>query len=160
MAGHVFADFEGGDDLDEQLREMAVRLGQGGQARVGFLEGSNYPAEDGGMPVAQVAFWNEFGTANAPARPYFRNMIEDQSPTWAPKLAAALRATGYRLRPALELVAADIRGHLIESINLLRDPPNAPYTIEKKGFDKPLIDSAVMVRSTDFVVEMGRVDRD
>lgn len=160
MAAHVFSEFEGGEELNRELREMALRLGQGGQARVGFVDGATYPEEDGGLTVAQVAFWNEFGTSNSPPRPFFRNMIEDQSPTWANKLAIALRATGYRLRPALEILAADVNGHLRESIQLLRDPPNAPYTIEKKGFDKPLIDTGTMYDHTGWVVELGPVDRD
>lgn len=156
MAGGVTAEVDGGDNLKRYLRELAVRLGDGAEARVGFLEGATYPAKDGGMSVAQVAFWNEYGTTKSPPRPFFRNMIEDQAPTWATKLSAAIKYTNYRPRAALELLAADIRGHLVESINLLQDPPLAAYTVEKKGFAKPLIDSAVMVRAPAWVVTTGR----
>ena len=158
----VEADFEGGDGLKRYLREMAVRLGEGGEVRVGFLPGNTYPTEDGGLPVAQVAFWNEYGTTKAPPRPFFRNMIEDQMPTWATKLGAALRLTGNRVSPALEILGADIAGHLRESIDQLQDPPLAPYTIEKKGFAKPLIDTGVMLRTPgpQWIVTAGRVTRD
>lgn len=155
----VSAGIEGGGKLDKYLRELAVRLGAGAEVSVGFLEGATYPAEDGGLPVAQVAFWQEFGTHGKrpiPPRPFFRNMIEDQAPTWAQKLGAAIRYHGYRARPALEILGADIRGHLVESINLLQDPPLAPYTVEKKGFAKPLIDTAVMVRAPAWVVRLGQ----
>lgn len=148
----VEGSLEGGQKLDKYLRGLAMRLGQGGEARIGFLEGATYPAEDGGLPVAQVAFWDEYGTTKQPPRPFFRNMIEDQAPTWARKLGVAVRYSNYRPRQALEIVAADIKGHLVESINLLQDPPLAAYTIEKKGFSKPLIDTAVMVRSVSWVV--------
>lgn len=151
----VSLQLESGKKTDKYIRELALRLGRGGEARVGFLEKATYPAADGGMNVAQVAFWDEFGTDRAPPRPYFRNMIEDQMPTWARKLGIAIPFSGYRSTAALEIVAADIKGHLIESINLLQDPPLAPFTIEKKGFAKPLIDTAVMIRSIDWVVTAG-----
>lgn len=151
----VEADIEGGRKLNKYLHELALRLGQGGEAKIGFLEGATYPEEDGGGSVAQVAFWNEFGTKKAPPRPFFRNMIEEQAPTWSRKLGAAVRWSNYRARPALEILAADIKGHLVESINLLQDPPLSPYTVEKKGFAKPLIDTAVMVRSVSWVVTMS-----
>jgi len=40
-----------------------------------------------------------------------------------------------------------IGGELAESISELVSPPLAPYTIQKKGFDKPLIDTAHMFQS-------------
>lgn len=183
MADGVTAEVDGGDKLRRYMRELAVRLGQGGEARVGFLEGATYPAaierdrknnykvqgknagarqrkaESGGHSVAQVAFWMEYGTEGkhpSPPRPFFRNMIEDQAPTWARKLGVAVRYTGYRARPALEILAADIKGHLVESINMLQDPPLSESTIEKKGFAKPLIDTAVMVRAPSWVVTAGK----
>jgi hypothetical protein len=156
MIKTVTAQVEGGGKLSKRLTEIALQLGRGDiDVSVGFQNKATYPAEDGGLSVAQVAFWNEYGTEKSPPRPFFQNMIEDQQPTWARKLGAALRYTGYRTKPALEIVAADIKGHLVESINLLQDPSLAPYTIEKKGFAKPLIDTAVMIRSITWVVEAG-----
>lgn len=160
MARVVSISIEGGKKTQKYLRELAQRLGAGGEARVGFLENATYPAEDGGLSVAQVAFWSQFGTSRSPPRPFFTNMIEDQAGTWGPKLGIALKLTGYRTRPALEILAADIKGHLVESINLLQDPPLAPFTIAKKGFAKPLIDTAVMIRAADWVVMMGAPTRD
>lgn len=144
----VTGSLEGGAKLEKYLAEKARSLGAGGSVAVGFLEGATYPITDDNdevLPVAQVAFWMNFGTTKSPARPFFTNMIEDQMPTWAKKLGAAIRYSNYRIRPALDILGADIAGHLIESINLLQDPPLSPYTIEKKGFAKPLIDSGLMV---------------
>ena len=57
---------KGGDKLKKALREM----GKGGVkgVEVGYWD-SEY--EDG-MPVAQVAVWNEFGTERTPERPFMR----------------------------------------------------------------------------------------
>lgn len=154
----VTGSVEGGEKLDAYLQKLARRLGAGGTASIGFLEGATYAADDGGLPVAQAAFWNEYGTAGkhpSPPRPYFRNMIEDQAPTWARKLGIAARMTQYRVRPTLEIVAADIKGHLVESINLLQDPPLSEFTIEKKGFPKPLIDTGTMIRAVAWRVVTG-----
>lgn len=152
----VTGSVEGGKKLDKYLRELALRLGEGGEARIGFLEGATYPTDEGGLSVAQVAFWQEYGTKYIPARPFFRNMIEDQADTWARKLGQAIRYSNYRAKGALEIVAADIKGHLVESINLLTDPPLSSTTIERKGFAKPLIDKGVMVRAPAWVVVPGR----
>lgn len=156
MRQHVVTgSIEGGKKLDKYLRTLALRLGSGGEAKVGFLEGKTYSMEDGGQNVAQVAFWQEYGTTGKhpiPSRPFFRNMIEDQAPTWARKLGMAARYSGYRVRPTLEIVAADIKGHLVESINLLEEPPLSPYTIAKKGFPKPLIETGTLVDSPAWVV--------
>lgn len=179
----VTGDVEGGKKLQRYLNNLAIRLGQGATVSVGFLEGATYPAAierdrknnfkpqgknakarqakaaASVLSVAQVAFWSEYGTKHQPPRPFFRNMIADQSPTWAHKLGVAMRYTGYRPKQALEIVAADIKGHLVESINMLQDPPLADYTVEKKGFSKPLIDTAVMVRAPSWVVTMGAPTR-
>lgn len=155
----VSVEFEGGQKSKKILREIALRLGKGGEVKVGFLENATYPTDNGGLPVATVAFWQEFGTHGKrpiPSRPYFRNMIEDQAETWGKKLGIALKMNEYRTKPALELLGADIKGRLVESINLLQDPPLAAYTVAKKGFAKPLIDTAVMVRAPAWVVKLGK----
>lgn len=151
----VSYEIKGGDEAQRHLRELSLKLGAGAGLRVGFISGATYPAAQGGHSVAQVAFWNNFGTTRAPPRPFFTQMIEEQAPTWPHKLATALKLTGYRPKAALELVAADINGHLIASITKLTDPPLAASTIERKGFDKPLIDTSVMLRSTGYEVTAG-----
>jgi hypothetical protein len=62
------------DSVRKHLSELAEAMG-GGTLSVGFLEGEVYPD---GTPVAQVAYWNEFGTSTAPARSFFRTMVTAQ----------------------------------------------------------------------------------
>lgn len=58
--------FQGGDRLTKRLREIASRLDQPAELRVGFLEGSRYPD---GTSLPMVAAIQEFGgTINMPAR--------------------------------------------------------------------------------------------
>jgi len=119
---------------------------------------SNYGSGVSGLPVAQVAFWNEFGTIRAPARPFFRTMVESKSPRWGIGLGVALKKTNYNARNALAIMGEGIRGQLRQSIRDWSTPPNSPLTVKLKGFNKPLIDSAVMIRSAEYQVIDGDVE--
>jgi hypothetical protein len=137
----------GGAKLDEYLANLAGRMS--GELSVGFLEGATYPD---GTPVAAVAFWDEFGRGSQPPRPFFRRMIAAESPTWGPKLARLAKVTNFDGEQSLRLLGEDIRGALQQSINTFTAPPLAPSTIAAKGFAKPLIDTAVMLRAVDYEV--------
>lgn len=119
---------------------------------------NNYGSGVAGLKVAQVAFWNEFGTVRAPARPFFRTMIERKSGRWGNALGLALKKTDYNARNALSIMGEGIRGQLRHSINEWSSPPNSPRTVAVKGFNKPLIDTAVMIRSAEYQVIDGDVD--
>ena len=116
------------------------------------MEGSTYPE---GTPVAAVAFWNEYGVPshNQPPRPFFRQMIAAESPTWPGKMAKLAKATDYDGDRVLALMGEDIKGALQKSINDLQAPALAPSTVEAKGFGKPLIDTSHMLNSVSYEVK-------
>lgn len=134
----------GGDKLQAALKELLAKAKNGATARVGFLEGSTYPD---GQPTAEVAFYNEFGTATIPPRPFMRNAIADNEDRWPVLLGAALKVTQMDAMKALEIVADRIVGQIQDSIKALKDPPIKPATAAAKGFDTPLIDTGHMLRS-------------
>lgn len=103
------------------------------------------------LPVATVAYWNNFGNARIPARAFFTNMIEQQSPKWGSQLTSILLAAGYNSKIALGRMGILINDQLVKSIV---DWPadNAPLTVAIKGFNKGLIDAGVMQRSTGYQV--------
>lgn len=146
----------GAPGLMKKLEELAQRMG-GGSVSVGFLEGATYPD---GTSVPAVAFWNEFGKMVRSQegdyyqlpRPFFRQMIAKESPSWPRKMAKLAKATGYDGPRVLALMGEDIKGGLQESINSLDSPPLAPSTVAAKGFSKPLIDSSHMINSVDYEV--------
>lgn len=152
----------GGSGVAKVLATIGGKLGSGRVVKVGFLEGATYPARRQRkaakaaapvLSVAQVAFWNEFGTSRAPARPFFRNMIAAKSPEWGKDLAKAIKAQDYDPARALALMGERIKDQLQKSIVDFATPANAPSTIARKGFDKPLIDTGVMQRAVDYVVD-------
>lgn len=120
-----------------------------GSVNVGFLGAERYPD---GTPVAAVAYWNEFGTSKTPARPFFRNMIAKESSTWAPKIAALLKAKSVKSDNVLGMMGEEIKGALKQSIQELKSPPLAASTIKAKGNAKPLVDSGQMLQAVDYEV--------
>lgn len=143
------ATIKGGQRFESAMLELAKKLNRPETLRVGFLEGSNYP---NGTSVPMVAAFNEFGTSRAPPRPFFRNMVNAKSAQWPGALAKMLETNGNDVNAALKLVGEGIKGQLQQSIRDLVSPPLAASTIKRKGSDKPLIDTGVMINSVDYEV--------
>ncbi len=146
-------DLKGGDILQVALAKYADSLGV--TVKVGFLEGATYPAtEDNSEPlsVAQVAFWNEFGTSKIPARPFMRYTIASKSSEWVSRFAKAISYANGDAKTAAALVGESMTDDIKESIINWQDPPNAAYTIEQKGFNKPLIHTGHMKDSVSYEV--------
>ena len=118
----------GSDDIMKALEDIARKM-DAGAVEVGFMEGATYAD---GTPVAAVAFWNEFGVPsnNTPPRPFFRNMIAKESPTWPGKMAKLADATDFDGKKVLKLMGEDIKGALEESIVEFSEPGNADSTIK------------------------------
>lgn len=138
-----------GKKLDEELRRLGRKIGRGAALRVGFLEDAAYPD---GRSVALVAAANNFGTARIPARPFFSNMVADKSPAWGRTLANLIERHG--VEKAMNLMGEGIKSQLQESIRETNEPPLAESTIERKGFDKPLIETSNMINSVDYEVDL------
>lgn len=138
----------GGNKFRSALRN-AVSKAAGGTVRVGILETQTYPTKDGkgDVSVAQVAYWNEYGTANIPARPFFRNTIAEKQDEWADNAASILQHADGDVGKALALIGEGVKGDIVEAIQNFREPENAPSTVKKKGFNKPLIDTGDLWRA-------------
>ncbi len=140
----------GGKKLTLALKAIEQKITNAGVLRVGFLEGAK-DAE--GMPEAQKAFWNEFGTIRIPTRPFFRSTIARESKTWGDKLSKAVVATNYDGQRALGLLGQSMRDDIESAIAGWSTPPNAPRTIAAKGFNKPLVHHGTMQRAVDYEVK-------
>lgn len=124
----------GGVGLQNALKQLQEKLGQGAHVRSGFLEGATYPD---GTPVAQVAYWDEYGTKTAPSRPFMRTAIANNKGDWGRLMGAALKATGYNVDQALALVGDKITDQVKEEIVSFTAPENAMLTnILKDRFPK------------------------
>lgn len=144
----------GGSRLQQVLANIVAGVEGKALVKVGFQDGMTYTAAPGQNPVyvAQVAFWNEYGTQGSahggpiPPRPFFRSMIAAKSPKWGDNLGRALVANGYNAHQALDAAGGKIVEQLQDSIKNGGWQGNSARAIAKKGFDTPLIDSGVMWR--------------
>ena len=126
--------------------------------QVGVIDNSKYPD---GTSVASVAFWNEYGTHRngkqfIPARPFFRDTIKEKKQTWVALATQAIKA-GYTVDHMLGLVGAQMQTDIQFSIMTWTTPPNAPYTVAKKGFQSPLRNTMLMHDSIKFDVADGKL---
>lgn len=120
------ASVSGGAGFEDAMRRIGERM-KSAQVRVGFLEDATYPD---GTKVAAVAALNNYGApaAGIPPRPFFTNMVADQSPAWGDRFAQVLADAGYDPDLALERMGLGIEGQLRQAIVDMRDPANSPVT--------------------------------
>lgn len=145
--------------MKRTLRRMNTGLNTAKGVSVGFLADARYPSTHGirGTPrspisVAQNALWQNFGTKRIPPRPFFTDMIENNSPRWGESMAYLARVHNYDAKKVLTNMGLGIKAQLVRSIVEWSDPPNAESTVAIKGFNKPLIDEGIMQNSVDFEV--------
>ena len=131
------------DAVTAKLLDLAKRAQ--GSVKVGFIDND----------LAPIAFWNEFGHKGrfpAPARPFFRNMVSAESSKWPEMMAGKLKRSKMNGKKTLTFMGEEIDGALKESITEFDSVPLAPSTVRRKGFDKQLIDTGDMLRSTEYQV--------
>lgn len=121
--------------------------------KVGVLDGSKYPD---GTSVATVAFKNEYGYKNIPSRPFFRQTIKEQREAWSNLAINGIRA-GYSIEKVMGLVGTQMQTDVQFSILTWTNPPNAPYTIAKKGQNSPLRDTLLLHDSIKYEIAEGKL---
>ena len=109
------------------------------------------------IDVCDVAAWNELGvpSKNIPSRPFLRKSVDENKE----KIEAFLKLQAKRVMNGVP--AADVLKKTgAFQVRLIREKiengsyeANADATIEKKGSDKPLIDTGRMRQSVHYVIE-------
>ena len=141
----------GGDTLLKLLQAIEKGVTNAEAVEVGWMEGNIHP--DSGIPTAEIAADNEFGTPKIPARPFIKPTELKKAKVWSNSLSKELKQSAYNAELALEGVGQEIKTDIQKAILEVFSPALSPYTIEKKGFDKPLIDSSHMIDSIDTEVK-------
>lgn len=117
--------FSGGNLLKKALAKISGK--SKGSVNVGFLAGATYP--ETGQSVAQVAFWDEFGTTTSPPRPFFRPMIARESSGWGVRIASGLKYYNYDAQKLMAAMGSHIRDELQASIIAVDGPALSPITL-------------------------------
>jgi len=139
-----------------KLRAIKRRLKalDGTKLQVGFFEEDKY--EDTGMPVAQVAMFNEYGTHLHPTRPFMQDTFESTAAKRIIKhglravFVAAIRgqAIQHKLRELGKQLAECMQAHIDAFPG-----SNSATTILRKGFNDPLYDTGKMLESVKFQIK-------
>ena len=124
---------------------------RGSFVEIGVHEGNkNYP---GGASVAEVAFYNEFGTLNIPERSFLRATIDENRKDLERETANLMGDVvigKITTKKALDKLGFKIQELIKAKILKLNEPPNADSTVSIKGFNNPLVDSRRLWRSIAF----------
>lgn len=113
--------------LDKYRKAQSLKM------KIGILADKTYPD---GTKAAQVGYFNEYGTKDIPARPFFRTAIENNSNV-LPQMAASLLSK-HDPETVARIIGEHMVGEFTNSVMTWSDPPNAESTIKQKGFDSPL----------------------
>ncbi|MBO7714400.1 MAG: hypothetical protein J6S85_12565 [Methanobrevibacter sp.] len=138
----------GGKKFIEELKKIAKKADM---LEVGFFPVSTY---GNGLPVAQVAYWQEYGTYNIPTRPFFRTAIKNNSLAYGISFGLFLKEYKYDIDLAFERLGDKVKKDIQDSIHFWSTPPNAEITVnggwmknkksgkvfkvDGKGFNDPL----------------------
>jgi hypothetical protein len=124
--------------------------------KVGILSSDGEKKYEDAVTVLEVAVWNEFGTDQTPERSFIRAWFDENEG----RLREAMRrmmvsvVAGKRTKEqALEILAQRCVGEIQKRIAAGINPPNAESTIERKGSDKPLVDTGQLRSSISYRVD-------
>ena len=116
-----------------------------------------------GTSVALVGAVHEFGsgTRKIPERSFLRSTINDERKTYTKMLSTIAEFAideGRDLKDGLAIVGQVAQGDVQKKIVDIKDPPNTPETIRRKGSSNPLIDTGHMRQSVTYEVREGEPD--
>ena len=123
--------------------------------KAGILE-SNNPVGANGIPVAEYGLANEYGTDRIPARPFIGSTVDEQQGLWldtVAKKAPDICTWKVSINTVVDTLGKKIKVAIKDQIKFISIPKNAPETVEKKGFDDPLIDTGLMLNTIDYEVD-------
>lgn len=136
----------------EEALEKYLSVSTNLELRAGVLEGAVYPTNDDGSRgenVANVAYKQEYGSPseNIPSRPFFRYAISMNKQKWSGILSNGFQHYDGDLELAMRATGKEIIDDLRESVRAWSSPPNSKETVDRKGFNNPLIDTGQLMNS-------------
>lgn len=138
--------------------------------RFGWIDGKNYPSSHNnkGLPIAQVAHWQEFGLGGSensppiPPRPYFRQTLAKVNTTYNLNFKTIFTKAlqGEGTLPELEKIAQGIETNYRESVARQNFRQLSAYTVKLKGHTYQMVDSGVMTNNFKAKVYRSKIPSD
>lgn len=157
ISAKVKTTYKGQDQYDAFMKRMKKL--KGSYVSIGVHEGAG--AYDSGIPVFQVAIWNEFGNKQIPEHAFFRTALdghESEINSWREELLKQVMDGKITEQKALASLGFRIQVLIQNQIKSNMPPENAPSTVAAKVRDgvapETLIWSGLMLRSITFQVVM------
>lgn len=126
---------------------------------VGVPEGAEERDEDGPATMAEVAFYNEFGTEHIPERSFLRSTVDENNRKYVQlyeQLMGAVLEGKISVKKAMGLLGEKAKADVQRKIRSNIPPENAESTIDKKKSTKTLIDTGQLVQSITYEVRDGK----
>ena len=137
------------------ISTLKKRLKKSGSVDVGIISAESH--EDSTLTVAEVGFYNEFGTNRIPERSFLRSTVINQRAKvkeFNAKMVKAIIAGKHDLRSGLGLLGEIFSDEVKKTIVNLRDPKNSDATIARKRTSNPLIETEQLKRSITYEVNL------
>lgn len=131
-------------DLLKRVQELSAT-----KVQVGWFPSSQY--EDG-TKVAEVAIWQEFGTKTAPARPFMRPTVANESGNWGKSMAPDVKdfiSGNESVNDLYSKVGLVVEGDIIKTIALITEPPLTDTTLLLRRWrnEGRMIDKSVVIEA-------------
>lgn len=157
MSFKLKIDKSGWEKVKKNLKQADIY-----NVNLGWFEENQYGPNNDNLKMAQVAQWNNEGHRNdngsiTPARPFMSVGLKGAFVAGANKddfkdmVQAVL--TGKSVLTAMKRSANSFERTLRKVMLDWDTPPNAPRTIELKGFDDPLVNSSELIANVTAKVE-------
>jgi hypothetical protein len=133
--------------------------------RVGWLDGAKHDNSD--LTIAQIAYQNEFGVGDIPARPFMRPALDENKEPWRGifEVAAKQAVDGSdSYSETLDLLGQRMVGDIKKSIISVQSPALAESTVKSRlstyknkggsvgNLTKPLVFTGQMINSVTYEV--------
>lgn len=111
--------------------------------------------EDGNVTLAEVGYYQEYGTRDIPARPWLSEGVQRADPAKLLKQIAVDVVNGRPADQALQRAGVAAVGAIQEGFTATTWTPNATSTIRAKGSSQPLIDTGRLRQSVSYKIVKG-----
>ena len=148
----VKLDTSGIKQLEKSLKGITKK-----HIRYGWIDGKIYPASSAnkGIPIAQVAHWQEYGKAGTPqtppipSRPYFRQSIAMTKVNYTTNLSTIFLDVVHNRNTITNLnkLAVELVKDYSESVLRQNFEALSGYTVLKKGHSYQMDDSGIMMNN-------------
>lgn len=120
---------------------------------VGFQRGKG--VYEDGTDAADVAMYNEFGTSTIPARPFMEQSFERHKQEYIEECERIYTkmVKGGDVSGEIRKFGNKVKRDIVDEIERGEFVPNAPSTVAKKGFNKPLYETGLMEKSVSYYTE-------